>query len=89
MTEEQDKLTDLIRINAEIGWNCNFRCEDCYRFFACPSPRKQEFYHSNRTEAIAKNLSNIKHIIAIMSGKGGVGKSIISANLAVAFAKRG
>lgn len=34
-------------------------------------------------------LKNIKHIIAISSGKGGVGKSTISANIAVELANQG
>lgn len=34
-------------------------------------------------------LSNVKHIIAVASGKGGVGKSTVSANLAVALARAG
>ena len=33
--------------------------------------------------------SSIKHVYAVMSGKGGVGKSSVTANLAVAMAKKG
>ena len=88
MTKEQDELADLIAINVEVGWNCDFRCEDCYRFFECPSTRKQEFLHSIRAESIIRNLSSVRHIILVMSSKGGVGKSIVSANLAVALAKK-
>lgn len=34
-------------------------------------------------------LKNVKHIIAVSSGKGGVGKSTITANLAIGLAKMG
>jgi ATP-binding protein involved in chromosome partitioning len=34
-------------------------------------------------------LSNVRHVFAVSSGKGGVGKSMVAANLAAALAKRG
>ena len=40
-----------------------------------------------RVPANAK--SSIKHVIAVVSGKGGVGKSTVTASLAVAMARRG
>lgn len=38
---------------------------------------------------ISKSLGKIKHKVAVMSGKGGVGKSMVTVNLAAAFAKNG
>lgn len=38
---------------------------------------------------LSRNLGQIKYKIAVMSGKGGVGKSTVSANIAEAFQKEG
>jgi len=41
------------------------------------------------TEAKPKELNEIRHIIAVMSGKGGVGKSLVASLVAVALKRQG
>jgi ATP-binding protein involved in chromosome partitioning len=40
-------------------------------------------------ERVAARLAHVKHVVAVMSGKGGVGKSALTANLAAAFGMHG
>ena len=49
---------------------------------------KTEFKSAPRPE-VGKLLPQVKNVIAVSSGKGGVGKSTVSANLAIALAKLG
>lgn len=43
----------------------------------------------NEQKRVQKRMSKVKHKIMVMSGKGGVGKSTVAANLAIAMAKLG
>ena len=42
-----------------------------------------------RTSVIQKRLQNIKRIISVASGKGGVGKSLVASSLALSLSKKG
>ncbi len=55
----------------------------------CPSQGGMAAKQKQEDEIIKTSLSKIKHKIFILSGKGGVGKSCISANLAASLSKKG
>ena len=61
-------------------------CETCNQTSSCSEQEKESHAHEERLES---NLSHIKRRVLVMSGKGGVGKSTVSANLAVALSMDG
>ena len=62
---------------------CNHDCNSCKSKCAEMKEGENPFY-------VAPNsMSNIKHVIGVVSGKGGVGKSLVTSMLAVSMQRRG
>ncbi len=61
-------------------------CKSCDKA-GCPSRDGNKV--TPEQEKMMKRLSTIKHCIVVLSGKGGVGKSTVSVNLAAALAREG
>jgi ATP-binding protein involved in chromosome partitioning len=80
-------IQEITAINVDL--NCDGKCEGCEKFFDCALPQKDEVFLRHRMAAVQKNLAGIKHKIISIGGKGGVGKTLVTANLAVALAMRG
>ncbi|MBF0467724.1 MAG: Mrp/NBP35 family ATP-binding protein [Desulfamplus sp.] len=55
----------------------------------CPSSSKKANHQEEQEKMIQASLAKIKHKIFVLSGKGGVGKSSVSANLAASLASKG
>ena len=60
-------------------------CPSCSQSASCSEDEKQ----AQRERLVKETLSHVEHKLMVMSGKGGVGKSTVAANLAVSLARRG
>lgn len=77
------KISILCRKRKDIKMaeECTHNCSTCSS--SCSSKEK------NSMKEAPHALSNVKHIIAVVSGKGGVGKSIVTSMLAVNMQRLG
>ena len=64
---------------------CSGNCASCPSATGCDDPRNV----SSQKGLPPKANINVRHVVLVLSGKGGVGKTTISANLAYSLASRG
>ncbi len=68
-------------MSGSVKESCDGSCESCGERSTCADPRAQD--------ETSIRMGRIKHKIVVGSGKGGVGKSTVTVNLAVALKRRG
>lgn len=76
-------------VQLQVDMSCDERCEQCERFFKCNNPKKLEIFDRRRMSRARTSMAKIKYKVAVCAGKGGVGKSSVTTNLATVLAMKG
>ncbi len=85
--EEGKKAAEIMAINVDM--TCDRDCKACEKFFDCELEEKWKVLERGRMLRAKMRMGKIKHKIVVVGGKGGVGKSMLAANMAMALAMKG
>jgi len=81
-----EKEQRIEHFNVDLG--CDLDCANCEKYLECNAPEKIPSYERKRMQKAREAMGKIKKKVLVIGGKGGVGKSLVTANLAGALAMR-
>ena len=58
---------EILKIN--IMMKCDYKCEDCEKFFECKDAIKEKMFRRRRMVGAIKKMSGIKYKVAVSAGK--------------------
>ncbi len=82
-----EKEARILHLNIDLG--CALRCDICEKYLDCTAPEKMTSYALRRMKQAKETMKGVKNKVLVIGGKGGVGKTLVTANLATALAMKG